>query len=462
VQVLLPHAFSSEGPAMATADINDDGLQDLYLGGAKGQLGKLFIQNKRGSYTVKKEESFEINAESEKTDAVFFDMDNDGDQDLYVVSGGYEFNANDTSLQDHLYKNDGNGNFVNIKLPSFTTSGSCVRPADLDNDGDLDLFIGGRVVPGRFPETPPSVILQNDGQGHFEKVTNTIAPGLEYAGMVTDAAWVDLNDDKFLDLILVGEWMPITVFLNEAGKLMSRSSDFFKDKTEGWWNCILAVDVDKDGRKDLVAGNYGLNNQFKPSESRPMTMYYSDIDDNGSLDPIINYFIGDKSYPLPTRDELTDQVPSFKKRFPDYASYATASINSVLSSEELRKSVVLTTYRFETTYFHNEGDHFEIRPLPYQAQVAPVMDIQSGDINSDGNTDLIMGGNISKMGARFGKAAGSFTTVLLGDGKSGFTNLSSLQSGLCVRADIRKMLWIKDRLIIAPNNDAVLVYELSK
>lgn len=462
VQALLPHAFSTEGPAMAAADINNDGLQDLYLGGAKGQAGKLFIQNKNGSYSEKKEVSFEINAESEETDVVFFDMDNDGDQDLYVVSGGYEFNVNDPLLQDHLYQNDGKGNFIAMRLPSFTISGSCVRPADLDNDGDLDLFIGGRVVPGRFPKTPSSVILQNEGQGNFTIVTNTVAPELEYVGMVTDATWVDLNDDRFQDLILVGEWMPVMVFLNESGKLKNRSSQFFKDQTEGWWNCILAVDVDKDGREDIIAGNYGLNNQFKPSRSRPMTLYYNDFDNNGSLDPIINYFIGEKSYPLPTRDELTDQVPLFKKRFPDYASYATATINDILTSEELKRSAVLMTYRFETTYFHNEGDHFVIKRLPYQAQFAPVMDIQSGDINLDGNTDLILGGNISKMGARFGKASGSFTTVLLGDGKGGFTNLPSLRSGLCVRADIRKMLWEKDRLVIAPNNDAILVYELSK
>lgn len=192
-----------------------------------------------------------------------------------------------------------------------------------------------------------------------------------------------------------------------------------------------------------------------------MTMYYADFDSNGSLDPVINYFIGEKSYPLPTRDELTDQVPLFKKRFPDYASYATATIDDILNAEELERSAVLAAYRFETTYFHNEGAHFTIRPLPYQAQFAPVMDIQHGDINQDGNTDLIMGGNISKMGARFGKASGSFTTVLLGDGKGGFANLSSLQSGLSVRADIRKMRWEKDRLVIASNNDAILVYELN-
>lgn len=461
VQVLLPHVFSTDGPAMATADVNNDRLQDLYVGGAKGQAGKLFIQNKSGTYSETKQDPFEANAASEETDAVFFDMDNDGDQDLYVVSGGYEFNVNDPLLQDHLYRNDGKGNFTDIRLPSFAISGSCVRPADLDNDGDTDLFVGGRVVPGRFPETPSSVVLQNDGQGNFAIVTNTVAPGLEYAGMITDAAWIDLNNDQFQDLILVGEWMPVTVLINESGKLKNRSSEFFKDKTEGWWNCILAVDVDKDGRKDLIAGNYGLNNQFKVSGSRPMTVYYSDFDNNGSLDPIINYFIGGKSYPLPTRDELAEQVPLLKKRFPDYASYATATINDILSSEELKRAKVLTTYRFETTYFHNEGDHFVIRHLPYQAQFAPVMDIQSGDVNKDGDMDLILGGNISKMGARFGKASGSFTTVLLGDGNGGFSNLPSLQSGLSVRPDIRKMCWDKDRLIIAPNNNAVLVYELS-
>lgn len=462
VQLLLPHAFSTEGPAMATADVNNDGLQDLYVGGAKGQAGKLFIQDKRGSYSEKDHDLFGIHAGSEATDAVFFDMDADGDQDLYVVSGGYEFKVNDPLLQDYLYRNDGRGNFTNVSLPSFNISGSCVRPADIDNDGDLDLFVGGRVVPGRFPETPSSVVLQNDGEGNFTIQTQAIAPELEYAGMVTDAVWMDLNQDQRQDLILAGEWMPVMVFLNESGRLRNRSAQFFREKTEGWWNCILSVDVDNDGRDDLIAGNYGLNNQFKPSVLRPMTMYYGDFDRNGSLDPLINYFIGERSYPAPTRDEITEQVPLFKKRFPDYASYATATITNILNEEEMKDAAVLTAYRFETTFFHNQGDHFAVRPLPHQVQFAPVMDIRQADVDNDGNIDLIMGGNISKMSSRFGKASGSFTTVLLGDGKGIFTLLSALESGLCVRPDVRKILRDKNRLIVATNNDSVMVYELNR
>jgi hypothetical protein len=460
VQGLLPRMYSTSGPALAGADVNGDGLTDLYAGGAKGQAGTLLIQNTKGYYTAKKQVAMETDSGSEDTDALFFDMEGDHDQDLYVVGGGYEFNAGDPLLQDRLYENDGRGNFKKVPLPEMRTSGACVRAADADGDGDQDLFVGGRIVPGRYPETPQSYLLVNNGKGVFTDQTDQLAPSLRKIGMVTDAAWIDLNKDAKPDLVIVGEWMPVSFYVSENGKLVDRSDRFIGTKTHGWWNCLRAADFDNDGDLDLVAGNFGMNNQFRPSPLRPVTLYYADYDNNGSVDPIVNYFIGDKSYPLPTRDELTDQVPSFKKRFTDYASYTEATISTILSEEAMKKSTVLTAYTFETVYFQNEGDSFIIRSLPREAQLSPVCAIHPVDINKDGNLDLITGGNLSGARSRFGKATGNFGTVFLGDGRGGFQFLPATVTGICIRGDVRAIVQDHRRIIFSRNNDLPEVYEL--
>ncbi|HEY9007791.1 MAG TPA: VCBS repeat-containing protein [Ohtaekwangia sp.] len=458
VQSLLPRMYSTTGPALAAGDVNKDGLPDLYIGGAKNQAGVLFLQDKNNGYIQHK--VFTEDAASEDVDAVFFDMDNDGDQDLYVVTGGYEFALNDKAMLDKLYRNDGKGNFNRVTLPEFYGSGSCVRPADIDSDGDLDLFVGGRITPGKYPQAPESYILVNDGHGKFSMATQDIAPALQSSGMITDACWSDLNKDNRPDLIVVGEWMPITIYINEQGKLADKSHDYIKGETAGWWNCIQAGDFDNDGDPDFAVGNFGMNNQFKPSLSRPMSLYYADFDSNGSIDPLMNYFIGDHSYPMPTRDELTDQLPSFKKRFPDYKSYTTATIETILKPEELAKSGKLTAYTLATCYLQNTGNELKLTPLPIETQVAPVFSFTVLDANEDGKPDLLALGNLSATRSRFGKAVGNFGVLLFGDGKGGFVKVPPSSSGLCVRGDARHAIWDGRRIVIGINNQRPEVYAL--
>ncbi|HTE30820.1 MAG TPA: VCBS repeat-containing protein, partial [Chryseolinea sp.] len=459
VQSLLPRTFSASGPAMDAGDVNNDGLIDLYFGGAKDQVSAIFLQQSNGRYSEKLQADFRTDVGSENVDAVFFDMDQDKDLDLYVVTGGSEFPGSSPLLQDHLYENDGQGNFKKIQLPSFYSSGSCVRPADLDQDGDLDLFVGGRIIPGRYPETPESYLLTNDGKGHFS--IGTSGPAVNWRlGMVSDARWVDLNKDHWPDLVVVGEWMPIAIYINEKGKLTDKTSNYISEKTNGWWNRILCEDFDKDGDIDMVIGNFGMNNQFKATPKRPVTMYYADYDGNGSVDPIMNYFIEDKSYPSPTRDELVDQLPSFRKRFVDYASFAKATIETIFTSDELKRSSVLNAYTMETVYMQNDGQSFSIKPLPPQAQISPTLALQAMDVNHDGNLDIITAGNLLKMGPRFGRATGNFGTVLTGDGHGNFTSLAPTESGICIRGEVRNIVRDKNRLIFAVNDKAPIVYRL--
>jgi hypothetical protein len=459
-QILLPRSYSTMGPAIAKVDVNGDGLLDLFTGGAKGQSGSIHIQTRERNFIQKGQLQFESGTED--IDATFVDIDNDKDLDLYVVTGGYEFENNDNLLQDKLYRNDGRGNFQRSALPEMISSGSCVRAADIDQDGDQDLFVGGRIVPGRYPEKPESYILINNGKGTFTIETQHVSPSIARIGLVTDALWLNLNGDQFPDLILTGEWMPVTCFVNEKGKLVDKTNDFFSAETKGWWNCLLAADFDKDGDQDIVAGNFGLNNQYRVTPSRPATLYFSDYDKNGSIDPILNYFIGDESYPAPTRDELVEQIPSFKKRFNDYGSYANATINKVLTTDEIKNSEIYTAQLFESVYIQNDGGKFSIRSLPEELQFAPVFAFETMDVNEDGNLDLIAGGNLSKMGARMGKATANFGSVLIGDGTGNFKSVAPLQHGVCVRGDVRRIIKLNDRLFFFRNNDTPVVYSLKR
>jgi len=462
-QALLPRMYSRQGPALAKGDVDGDGLDDIYVGGAKGQSGELFIQDRSGKFNRKPQPSFTGGIGSEDTDALFFDADNDHDLDLYVVSGGYEYETNDKLLMDHLYRNDGKGNFVlaNDALPEIFSSGACVRTGDVDMDGDMDLFVGGRLIPGRYPESPDSYLLVNDGKGRFTDQTDAMAPVLKGRGMVTDAAWVDLNKDRKPDLVLVGEWMPVTFLVNENGKLIDRSSSYLKEPSAGWWNCIAVSDIDKDGDDDLIVGNNGMNTQMKPSEKEPVTMIFGDFDKNGSIDPIISYFIQGESFPYPNRDELTDQIPSFKKRFTDYDSYSKATISTILTREELKNSATLTANRFTTSLLINQGNgSFTFGSLPQQAQVAPVFSIAVMDVNADGNPDLIMAGNLSHARVRMGKLAGNYGFVFPGDGKGNFTYLSQVRSGLHVRNDVMHIAVVNKIVVFGINDGPLKTYKL--
>ncbi len=462
-QPLMPSMISYSGPRIAKADINKDGLEDIFICGGQGQAGQLFIQQMNGNFLSSDQPDFKKDALCEDIDAVFFDADNDGDLDLYVVSGGYNFDVNDPNLQDRLYINN-NGKFSrNIEsLPKESLSGSCVRVADIDNDGDSDIFVGSRVVPGRYPESPQSLLLINDGKGKFTNATAEIKADLNLLGMVTDAAWVDVDKDGAKDLIVCGEWMKIHVLLNKNGKFTDASDKYFPDSLSGWWNRLQVADMDGDGDLDIVAGNWGLNSPIKVSKSEPAIMFYNDFDNNGSVDPLICYYIQGKSYPMASRDEMTDQMVSLRQKFPTYDSYANSTIEEVLAPEQLKSAKQLSANSFETTYFENKNGVFEARKLPLQANFFPVYAISTGDFDHDGKQDIILAGNTDHARIKIGKIDAGFGVLLKGDGKGNFEYVPQLKSGLSVKGSTRDVIKINgkngDRVIFTVNNQGPTIY----
>lgn len=461
VQSLLPHYLSRSGPSLAVGDVNMDGLQDLFVGGAKNESAQLFLQDKNGAFLASTQLAFEADAASEDAAAHFFDADGDGDLDLYVASGGYAFAEADPALQDRLYINNGSGVYQKKEsgLPGILTSNGCITSADIDRDGDLDIFVGGRLVPGRYPVTPGSRILMNDGNGNFTDVTSTVAPDMEKLGMVTDAAWIDINRDGLPDLMVVGEWMPVTIFLNENGKLIDASDTYIKFPSTGWWNTLHAEDMDGDGDLDVVLGNCGLNTQFRASQDEPLTLYYDDFDANGSVDPIMCYFIDGISYPAASRDDLIAQLPALKKLFGNYGDYADATINDILSEEQLQQASLLKAELMETVYLENRGNEgFILHRLPREAQYAPVYGLASLDANHDGHKDLLLAGNNSWTRIKYGRYTANHGVLLVGDGKGGFRYVPQYESGLNIRADVRSLERIQDsegrEMIVAGLNDS--------
>lgn len=462
-QPLMPSMISYNGPRMAKADINNDGLEDLFICGALGEPGLVFLQQTNGGFIADPQPDFIKDAVSEDIDAVFFDADKDGDQDLYVVSGGYNYDQGATELQDRLYINT-NGKFLKSDqaLPAEALSGSCVRVADIDNDGDLDIFVGSRVVPARYPESPESLLLINNGKGLFTNAPAAMRTPLDSLGMVTDAAWLDVDNDGSKDLIVCGEWMKLHLLYNKNGKLTDLSDIYFPDRLSGWWNRLQLADMDGDGDTDLVAGNWGLNSPIKVNSTEPATMYYNDFDNNGSVDPLICYFIQGKSYPMASRDEMTDQIVSLRQKFPTYDSYANATIENILSSEQLKSAKKLSANHFETTYFENNKGIFEAKKLPLQVNFFPVFAISTGDFDHDGNQDILFAGNTDHARIKIGKVDAGYGTLLKGDGKGHFEYVPQLKSGLSVRGCTRDIIKLNgkngDRVIFAVTEQTPSIY----
>jgi hypothetical protein len=466
-QPLMPNMISYGGPKCARGDVNGDGLEDFYFCGAKNIPGKLFLQAPDGRFTESEQPALQTGIASHDADAVFFDADGDGDRDLYVVSGGYQFNAGDSLLQDRLYFNE-QGIFKRLRsaLPKETHSGSCVRPADLDGDGDLDLFVGGRVVPGRYPEPPASMFLINDGKGNFTDQTEAVCPELKNPGLVTDAIWLQLNGDARPDLVVVGEWMPVKVWENDGGKLSDVSEKYIPENSSGWWNRIFGDDFDGDGDVDLVIGNAGKNSQMKVSSRQPAEMWFGDFDKNGSMDPLIFYYIGDTLSPLASRDEMLDQMISLRKKFPSYHRYAGARVNDIVPDDQRLPTQPLRTERFETTYLENKGSYFEYRPLPAPAQFSPVHAITSLDYDADGNKDLVLAGNVQHARIRFGISDANYGQLYRGDGKGNFYYVQQAESGFSVRGDVRDLFTFTNRtgtfVVFAINQQPAQVYQLHR
>jgi len=370
-------------------------------------------------------------------------------------------------LQDRLYLNDGHGHFSRDMqaLPSMYENGSCVVSADFNGDGNTDLFVGGRSVAWSYGETPHSYLLENDGHGHFVDVTRRLAPGLKNIGMVTGAVWADINNDHKPDLIVVGEWMPVSVFENTEAGFKNITAKDGLSKTNGWWNCIAAADFDNDGSIDFVAGNLGTNSQLQVSQKEPVRLYLKDFDQNGTLDPIITHYVQGISYPFARLDQLLTQIPELKIKFPNYSDYAHSTINDVFLKDQLDGAEIKEAYTFQSSYIHNNGNGtFTVKKLPFTAQISPVYSMLPIDYNGDGNKDLLLGGNFYAVGTEQGRYDASYGTVLAGDGHGNFRKVSLDRGGFLVGGQVRDMKSIADvhygpLVIVARNNDSLAVFQ---
>ena len=457
---------STSGPRMAKGDINNDGLEDLFICGAKDQAGVIYLQQAGGKFISTNRRLLEADAASEDTDALFFDADGDHDADLYVCSGGNEFSPNSTALINRLYINDGHGKFSKSPqvLPSYIfESTSCVRASDYDGDGDQDLFVGVRLVPFRYGIPCKGYLLNNDGKGHFTDVGAKAGPGLAQLGMITDASWIDYDRDGRPNLVITGEYMAIRMFHNENGVLKETTDAAGLSRSKGWWNRIQVADLNNDGYPDIIAGNHGLNSRFTASVRKPVTMHVGDFAGNGTIQQITSCFFGDSSYPMHLRHDLVAILPALKKKYLKYESYKSQQVTDIFTSAQLTAATKLEAYTLESSVFLNNGKGgFEQKPLPVEAQFSPVYGISVLDINGDGNADLAIAGNLYQAKPEVGIYDASYGQVLLGDGKGNFRTVSSQQSGMFVRGAARDIIPLKagknNILIVAENNGPMHIF----
>jgi hypothetical protein len=459
---LLFQMLSNEGPKMAKADVNGDGLEDIYFCGAKAQAGELFLQQSSSQFTLSKQVVFEADKTSENTDALFFDADGDGDQDLYVANGGNEFPNSSSALRDRLYINDGRGQFERDPqvLPTFQfESSSCVAAADYDQDGDLDLAVGIRLRPFLYGVPMNIYLLENDGQGKFKNVVGQQAAELKEMGLVTDLAWLDIDGDDDQDLVASGEWMPLQLLRNENGQLRRDTSAF--RKLNGFWHCIETADVDNDGDLDMIAGNMGRNSRLTASPSAPLKLYINDFDQNGSVEQILTQTRDGRDYPWTLRNDLIMQLPHLKKKYLKFANYQSQSITDIFTPEELQNTLILEVHTLDHMLFLNRGNGtFEQKPLPLATQLSPVYAIELADFNNDNQLDLLLGGNFYRSKPEMGIYDASYTTLLAGNGTGNWQFVSNAKSGLSIKGEIRDFEVLQDgRVVVARNDDSALIVE---
>ncbi|HEV8285907.1 MAG TPA: VCBS repeat-containing protein [Chitinophagaceae bacterium] len=468
-QRLLPQKFSQLGPCMSVGDVNGDSLEDFFIGGAYNQSGKLFIQNRNQQFeqrdlvTTKKYE--------EDMGNCFFDADGDGDLDLMIASGSTEFEEGSPYYEPRLYVNDGHGNFSLDKKAissSVNTSAFCIAPCDYDGDGDIDVFIGGRVSL-QFPFIPKSYLLQNNN-GVFTDVSSSSGVDLSKLGMVTSAVWTDFDNDHLVDLVIAGEWMPVRFFKNEKGKFREVTSTTGLVNNDGMWRSLQAIDIDKDGDIDLIAGNLGMNNKYKVDSTHPPKLVSKDIDANGSQDPVLFYYLPDKNgqrklFPDISLGQFVQQVPSIKKRFYYNKDYAQSSLLEVIKNDQPNDVIELTSSELRSCWFENKGNgKFEKHVLAVQAQFAPINAIACDDFNNDGIIDLLVAGNEYQTEPMTGMYDASYGLLLIGQSNKTFKVVNPTESAFCVKGDVKDLKIIGNGtnnklILVGINNQAMHVFK---
>jgi enediyne biosynthesis protein E4 len=470
---LLKQMYSTQGPALAVGDINGDGLDDAYIGGGSGKRRALFLQQSNGTFVETSKATFASPAGADETAATFFDADGDKDLDLYVVTGGNEFITGEKILADMLYLNDGKGNFsLSNDLPGVFENGSCVAAADYDRDGDVDLFVGSRMVSGQYGINPRSYLLQNNGKGKFIDVTKD-ALSNNQLGMVTDARFEDLNKDGYPELIAVGDWMPIMILQNRNGKFPQSQNTVIKN-SNGWWNAIEPADVDGDGDMDFIVGNLGRNSKLQCSVKEPAELYINDFDRNGSVEQIITCYNPDgKTYPMVLKPDLQKVLPVIKKRFVRHEDYGGKPIDAIFSREQMEGVQKKVVYQANSSLLINNGKgEFTLQSLPMEAQFSPIFGIVATDYDKDGKTDLVLTGNFFDVLPEMGRYDSNDGLVLRGMGKDKtghpqFITVKPAQSGFLVKGQVRKMRKARgangqELILLAKNKDKVQVVELTK
>ena len=469
-EVLLPHKTSNFGPGISVGDLNGDLLDDVFVGAAIGYPSGLFFQSSDGNFIQQKTRILIDDLKYEDMDSLIFDADNDGDNDIYIVSGGNEYNMNSPNLQDRLYINDGNGNFVKSQsaLPKFFTSGGRVYSNDFDKDGDLDLFITGRLLPKSYPYPANSVILENissKGNAKFKDITNKAAPFFNKLGLATSASFADINNDGWDDLIVVGEWMPIKVFINNKGEnFIDKTKDFGLSDTNGWWFSIKSADFDADGDQDFIVGNLGLNYKYKATQNQTFDIYFNDFDGNKKNDIVLSYFNDGKKYPVRGRQCSSQQIPSLKKKFKDYDSFSKATLDDVYGSK-LNKSLHYQVKSFSSIYLENKNGKFITHDLPIEAQTSPANQILVKDFNFDGHLDVLLAGNLYSSEVETPRADAGVGSLLCGNSKGAFTFVDYEESGLCIGGDVKDIEFLNSKknkyVIVAKNNDFLQFVKLN-
>jgi len=463
-QAFIPHMQSTMGPHIAVADVNGDGLDDFFVCGGKMQAGELFIQQSNGKFIPGHQPAFAADSAAEDVDAIFFDADNDKDMDLYVCSGGYEYPDGSPFLNDRLYINDGKGNFVrSAGLPSIPSSKSCVTAADVDGNGDIDLFVGSRSSVRSYGTIPDSYLLLNDGKGNFTIATDLWAPGLKNLGMVSTAVFADFNKDGKPDLALAGEWMPVTIFLNNGRQLIPSGTASLKG-TSGWWQRLVAADVNKDSNMDLIGANYGLNSKLSPATGQPLKLYVFDYDESGNTDQVMAYAQEGKYFTFLGKDELEKQMPGLKKDYLKYKDFAEKSVEQIFGSK-LEGAKHFEARDFRSMVFINDGmGNFSSIPMPRQSQVSPLFAMTVDDINGDGIQDILAAGNFYGVLPYEGRYDAGYGSVMVQDKQGRLTALNYMQTGLILRGEVRDIQKIRMRsgktcFLVARNNDRVECWE---